>query len=173
MARMKKFGRELGHLMGEIGEDSSANRKQMRALQVRERYRKVVEVSYPQSSQLILDHTNAVYILKKEGVKTLIVYVDESIFAAELNARRELMKLKLKELFGEEVEQFEIHVSRRNYKDQHPFKRDSSDNQAPIKRELNEQEKKTIEEVVKSVENEQLKRALEKAMTAKMTQEMQ
>ena len=116
MMRMAKLGDSLASFLGEVEQDSESNRKQARVIQVRERYREVVKSSYPTTYQLVLDHTNSVYILMKEGVKTLIVYVDESIFAAELNAQRELMKLKFKELFGEELEQFDIYVSRGKYK---------------------------------------------------------
>ena len=130
---MRRIGDNIeGYVASLMGDDEQA-RINYRAQQVRNRYRLAIESVYRENAELFLSHTNNVYILKKDGVLTLIVYVDESIFAAELNAQRELIKLKLLQLFGEQVEQFEIHVSRGNYKDYHPY----ADEHAPeVKRFL-------------------------------------
>ena len=166
MTNMAKIGDSLAQFLGEIEQDSESNRKQARAVQVRERYREVVRSSYPLTYQMVLDHTNSVYILMKEGVKTLIVYVDESIFAAELNAQRELMKLKFKELFDEHIEQFDIYVSRGKYKKQHPFSKNEESDEKAGKTPLDEHEKKIVEETSELVENDRVRLALERAMTA-------
>ena len=169
MMRMAKLGDSLASFLGEVEQDSESNRKQARVIQVRERYREVVKSSYPTTYQLVLDHTNSVYILMKEGVKTLIVYVDDSIFAAELNAQRELIRLKLLELFGEEVEQFDIHVSRGNYKQNHPYlvENEEEDNRTSIEFvALDEEELKCVSETSSVIEDEKVRKALESAMQA-------
>ena len=166
MMRMAKLGDSLASFLGEVAQDSESNRKQARVIQVRERYREVVKSSYPTTYQLVLDHTNSVYILMKEGVKTLIVYVDESIFAAELNAQRELMKLKFKELFGEELEQFDIYVSRGKYKKQHPFAKKDENGETIEKTPLDVYERKIVSETSEVVENDRVRMALERAMAA-------
>lgn len=166
MPRMKKIGRELKFVLGEIESDSEANRKQARAIQVKQRYKHVVTAAFPQSYELVLYHTNSVYIVTKDGVKNLIVYVDESIFAAELNAQRELMKLMFKQMFDEDIQQFDIYVSRGKYKKQHPFQREEKEEKSPAKRPLDERERKQVEDTLEIVENEKLKEVMKKAMTA-------
>ena len=92
---MKKLGHDLELMIARLlGNDEQA-RINLRAHQVRDRYKQALETVYKNQAPLFLAHTNNVYILKKDGVKTLIVYVDDSIFAAELNAQRELIRLKL------------------------------------------------------------------------------
>ena len=125
---------------------------------------------YRENAELFLAHTNNVYILKKDGVLTLIVYVDESIFAAELNAQRELIKLKLLQLFGEQVEQFEIHVSRGNYKEYHPYADEHAPEGDPYARAATapraKQERTRFEATAENMEDESVRKALQKAMTA-------
>ena len=48
------------------------------------------------------------------------MYVEDSLIAAEVDARREMIKLKFLELFGEEIDEFRIRVSRGKYKLSHP-----------------------------------------------------
>ena len=168
MSSMKKLSNTIEHLISELSGDSDQARINLRAHQVRDRYRKALQTVYPQTFQLFLDHTNNVYILKDEGVKTLIVYVDESIFAAELNAQRELIKLKLLELFGEQIEEFRIHVSRAQYKNYHPYtiEEDALKTQAPPLAPLDESEKRYVKETASIVEDDKLRESFEKAMTA-------
>lgn len=166
MTTMVRLKDTLDDFIGEVEQDSESNRKQARATQVRERYRGVVKSSYPTTYQLVLDHTNSVYILVKNGMNTLIVYVDESIFAAELNAQRELMKLKFREMFGEEIDQFDIFVSRGKYKCQHPFACVEEDEEIPAKKPLTDQERQFVKETSEIVENDRVRVALERAMTA-------
>lgn len=165
---MKKIGDNIeGYIASLMGDDEQA-RINYRAHQVRNRYRLAIEAVYRDTSQLFLAHTNNVYIMMKDGVKTLIVYVDESIFAAELNAQRELIKLKLLELFGEEVEQFDIHVSRGNYKEYHPYIDEAVEDPfppAPLMA-LDEEELKVVEAVCETIEDENIRKALQKAMSA-------
>ena len=155
---------EIARLMG----DDEQARINIRARQVRGRYREALEKVYREQAQLFLDHTNNVYIMNKDGVKTLIVYVDESIFAAELNAQRELIKLKLLELFGEQIEQFEIHVSRGSYKKNHPYIVMEEDEpvQKVIPVPLTEDERKLVSDRVSEIENPLLRKSLQRAMTA-------
>ncbi len=155
---------EIARLMGN---DEQA-RINIRARQVRDRYREALEKVYREQAQLFLEHTNNVYIMMKDGVRTLIVYVDESIFAAELNAQRELIKLKLLELFGEQVEQFEIHISRGNYKKNHPYivadETETVEKLSPIP--LTQDEKELVSARVSGIGNPRLRESLQRAMTA-------
>ena len=170
---MKKAGAGVQRLVANLAGDDEQARINLRANQVRDRYRRVMEAVYRDQARLFLAHTNNVYIMTKGGVRTLIAYVDESIYAAELNAQRELIKLRLLELFGEDVEQFEIHVSRGRYKSNHPFLADAPEGPGtagakPAAIPLTQDESAYVDETVSAVEDPRLREALRKAMTADM-----
>ena len=166
---MRKVGADLPGVIAQMGGDREAARKNLRIQQVRERYREAIESVYPpQTAKLHLNHTNKVIITTINGVCTLIVYVDESLFAAELNAQRELIKLRLLELFGEEIEDFQIKISRwRNQKEEHPYvdeSKDVSKNTPTIP--LDVHEKSFVSRTIGKIEDEKIKKSLERAMTA-------
>lgn len=167
---MKKLGNDIFAEIGRLMGDDEQAKINFRARQVRERYKAALESVYRDQAPLFLAHTNNVYVMKKRDVKTLIVYVDESIFSAELNAQRELIKLKLLELFGEQIEEFEIYVSREKYKKNHPYLTDdrpeSDEKHPPV--QLDSNEKAYVSTVSATVEDERLREKLKKAMTADM-----
>ena len=168
MSNMKKVGADITYLIATLAGDDEQARINLRAHQVRERFKRALETVYRDTAPLFLAHTNNVYIMNKGGVRTLIVYVDESIFAAELNAQRELIKLHLLELFGEEIEQFEIIVSKPRYKNNHPYLAEEpqeSDKETPAM-PLNDEEKAFVSDTVSTIEDEKLRESLQKAMTA-------
>lgn len=167
---MQKIGGSIEHFVAQLAGDQEQARINLRANQVRERYKCALETVYRDSAALFLAHTNNVYIMDKKDVRTLIVYVDESIFAAELNAQRELIKLKLLELFGEDVEEFEILISRGSYKNNHPYLL-PADEAAPAPAPsvpLDERERSYVTHTVSTVEDRRLRTTLQKAMTADM-----
>ena len=51
--------------------------------------------------------------------------MEDSLIAAEVDARREMIKLKFLELFGEEIDEFRIRVSRGKYKLSHPYREEA------------------------------------------------
>lgn len=119
---MKKIGADIPKALESLGRDVPNAQQKARAAQVCDMWKTAVEEIYKASAACFLDHTNAVYLMRKDDVRTLIVYVDESIFAADLNAQRELFKLKFLDRFNEQIEVFEIHISRGSYKNQHPYR---------------------------------------------------
>lgn len=166
---MQKIGGSIEYFVAQLAGDQEQALINLRANQVRERYKRAIETVYRDAAPLFLAHTNNVYIMDKKGARTLIVYVDESIFAAELNAQRELIKLKLLELFGEAVEEFEILVSRGGYKKNHPYL--AADAGAPEPAPsvpLDEREWSYVSHSVSAIENKRLRDAFQKAMTADM-----
>ena len=170
---MKKIGKDIERLVAHLAADSDQARINLRARQVRERYKKALESVYHSTADLFLDHTNNVYIMKKDGAPTLIVYVDEPIYAAELNAQRELIKLKILELFGEHLEKFEIHVSKPKYKKYHPY-RDEDLNlpkAAPLP-SLSNNDAAFVSEMGEKVEDSRLRKSFEKAMTADLARKL-
>lgn len=167
---MKKIGSDIQYFVAGLAGDQDQARINMRAYQVRERYRDVIQTVYRDTADLFLAHTNNVYIMNKDGVRTLIVYVDESIFAAELNAQRELIKLALLQMFNEEVEEFKIYVSRGKYKSNHPYVDEEGEN-APVSLKplpLDETEQGFVENTVETLQAQELKKSFEKAMTASL-----
>ena len=165
---MGKLGNDIAKAIAAMGGNSQAARINMRAQEVRQWYKEALEKVYGQTAELFLAHTNNVYIMDKDGVRTLIVYVDESIFAADLNAQRELIKLKLLELFGEPIEEFEIYVSRASYKKNHPYlTEDKQESDEPIPSiPLDSDEKAQVSNTVSVVDDKKLREAIQKAMTA-------
>ena len=170
VVRMKKVGADIQRLISEIGGNTDAARVNMRTQQVRERYKAAIESVYPdQTAKLHLAHTNNVIITSSKGVCTLIVYVDDSLFAAELNAQRELVKLRLLELFGEEIEDFQIKISRwKKFRENHPY---IDEEQQGIGKEvpsipLDENELSFVNRTAAVIEDEKVRESLEKAMKA-------
>ena len=79
------LSREMERALVALGADVDRMRIERRAAQVRAMWADIVD-------EPIVRHTNAVYIKRTDAGKELIAYVDESMYAAELNARRELIK---------------------------------------------------------------------------------
>ena len=167
---MKKAGQQIREMVAALGAQSDAARLNMRTQQVRERYRKAIESVYePRTAQYHLAHTNNVIIRDIDGVKSLVVFVDDSACAADLNAQRELVTLRLLELFGEDIGRFDIRISKwKKYRENHPYVDESS----PVSKSevtpvpLNDEEKSFVSSTVSSISDPRLRKALEKAMTA-------
>ncbi|MFQ9741302.1 MAG: DciA family protein [Slackia sp.] len=117
---MKSFSSVLQNSLRSTAASSELAAKAARANKVKQMWREAVD-------PVFLDHTNAVYIVREGDEKTLIVYVDDSMFAAELNARRELIKLKFLQKFNEEIEEFKILISRGRYNQNYPFRDQGGD----------------------------------------------
>lgn len=124
----------------------------------------------------ILEHTNSVYLLRHKDllnnevldkVFDLVVYVDNSLVAAELNARRELICLKYREQFNIIIDVFEIRISRGIYKEKHPFQQ-ISENQMSNKqpRELSEDEVQYINDLVQDIPEGKMRNSFIKAIAA-------
>ena len=169
--RMQKIGQNIEYYLATLTDDQDQARIRLRAHQVKERYKSVIETVYRDTAPLFLAHTNNVYIMNKNDVKTLIVYVDESIFAAELNAQRELIKLKLLEQFNENIENFEIYISRGHYKKNHPYLIEDDVNSkrtyTPV--DLDSTERTYISQTVSVLDSTEVRSSFEKAMTASLT----
>lgn len=132
-----------------------------------------IEKTHAQFAELvdsfILKHTNSVYLLKSQavpGAYDLVVYLDNSTCAAELNARRELLRFEYLDRFNTTIDVFEIRISRGPYRDKHPFaERLSSDTQSK-ERSLSEEETARIEEMTSAIEDPRLRASFQRAMTA-------
>lgn len=116
----------------------------------------------------ILSHTNSVYLLKhkESDLYDLVVYLDNSTCAAELNARRELIRLKYREQFNISIDVFEIRISRGSYKDKHPFE-NHLQNEPPLHvRPLSPEEIESVEDITSSLHEGKMKESFENAIKA-------
>lgn len=132
-----------------------------------------IEKTHAQFAELvdlfILKHTNSVYLLKSqavEGAYDLVVYLDNSTCAAELNARRELLRFEYLDRFNTTIDVFEIRISRGPYRDKHPFAKSPSSDTQPKERSLSEEETARIEEMTSAIEDPRLRASFQRAMTA-------
>ena len=134
----------------------------------------------------ILEHTNSVYLLRHKDVLgdsqpnedtskeqsdaqvfDLVVYVDNSLVAAELNARRELIRLKYREQFKISIDVFEIRISRGSYKGKYPFRNQDAVSQIDTQpRDLSDEEYERINELVEDISDKRIKESFIKAITA-------
>lgn len=161
---------------------------------------------YSQFSQLvndfILEHVNAVYLLSPEPPadkdassdeqketrakgalepykKRLIVYVDNSLVAAELDAQKELIRLKYLSEFNIELVEFSVGLSKGRYRVSHPYKDGSlsptsgtqqsgkcSEKEIVSRETLTPSECEHIDALVEKVEDPRLKKSFERAMAA-------
>lgn len=138
--------------------DAGEIKKAQRIAKVRNIWRDLVEDAF-------LEHTNAVYIFKEDERIQMHVYMDESIYAAELNNRRELIKLNCRERFGEAIDDFHIHISRGKKKMDHPFienKKTESDKNGPVA--LSSEEMERVKASCSQIDDDDLRRHFEKAM---------
>lgn len=181
---MQAFGSSTGRLIASLGGDPAEARKAARGAQVRAMWQNLMEHNH---DEFILAHTNNVYIIlatgepSKNGMryhddgkdaaatgrgKQLIVYVDDSAVAAELNARRELIKLQFLQHFNEDLDEFKIIISRGRYKQHHPFAGEEAhpydDKAAPIA--LDGREQRLVNDQVSRIGNPALAQSFERAM---------
>lgn len=161
MAKMSSFFDES--VSGIPGLDLAEIKKARRVEAVRNMWRGLV-------SQIFLDHTNSVFVFDKDGRREMHVYVDDSLFAAELNAQREIIKWRCLEEYGENIDDFFIHVSRGAYKDQHPFagSQEASEERIPVM-PLSDDDSAMVEGVCASIEDEKLRKAFKAAMISDLT----
>lgn len=165
--RLRPASEALGTYLSSMPED--VRRRVLidrRVKEVHDQFRRVVD-------PYILAHTNSVYLMRSkaiDGAYDLVVYVDASICAAELNARRELIRLKYREEFDIVVDVFEIRISRGSYKDKHPFAEPAgADAAAPADEvPLDEGDAERIERLVEPLPEGRMRDSFERAITAQM-----
>lgn len=165
---MKKLGSALPLAVASLGGDRSAARIQARTSQVLGWYESVIKAVYRANAPLFLKHTNAVYLFDRDAVRTFTVYVNESIFAADLNAHRELMKMKLVELSGENIEEFDIRISRGAYKKRRPFAGtvSAAEDEVLPSVSLDSRERERARSIAAVIDDPSLRHSVEKAILA-------
>lgn len=192
---MKKIGDGLTRYVARIsGCDETASRALRRAV-VHRLWEEAVLAVFKEAAQLVLDHTNAVYIMSAEKGNAvrrfdrpagdmrdcastgsvLVVCLDDSMVRSELDNRQELVKMKFREK-GEPVETLRIIPSIRDMKQRHPFRRDASVSPAPaacgsrqrgsVSEPLSARQASALSSAAGKVDDMRLRKAFEKAMIA-------
>lgn len=158
---MKKISSYIAGSFSSVeGIENDEIKKALRIGKVRNIWSELVE-------DYILEHTNGVYILKDDNKTVMKVYVDESIYASELNNRRELIQLLCRERFGEVIDEFQIYISYGLMKKNYPFKKEvkyEADKRPPIS--LTNTELQEVETLCEGIANSSLKEQFKKAMIA-------
>ena len=166
MGDMTSLSSAIRQTLHVAAQDDMLASKAARACKVKQMWQVVIEICCHPHAQVFLNHTNSVYIIRENDLKVLIAYMDESIFAAEINARREMIKLKLLERFGEDIDDFRILISRGAYKKKHLYSTADygSFSVTPPRKPLSSQKIRSIEENASNIENDRVRKSLVKAM---------
>lgn len=158
--------------------------RQQRVAEVRHRWKVAVEAVYKGSAQLVLEHTNAVYIMRPEdtddkmasrvsaGGTLLLVYSDDAMVRSDIDARQEFLKMSLNEQ-GEHVEAVSIKASRQGMKTRHPFKSMSaapegagSKGESRAEPTMDAALSAELSKRAEAIENKKLREAIQKALQA-------
>jgi hypothetical protein len=136
--------------------------------------RKIKQVHQQFSScvdPFILNHVNSVYLTKedldvsRETHYKLTVYVDNSLVAAELNAQRELVVLKYRELYSLKISEFLIRISRGPYLDNYPFRKEKEQSEKKIHR-LTPDEELEIQNKTEHISDNEIRQSFQRALKA-------
>lgn len=197
---MRRIGDNLGDLVARLGESDGSAGRALRRAAVHHLWETSVRCVFKDAAPLVLEHTNAVYVLSGEQGSdvrrfdrpasetrgravegtVLVVYADDSMVRSELDNRQELLKMKFNEQ-GEDVELFKIVPSTRDMKNQHPFRakeevflqpfgQGGSPAPRPAKA-LTDAQQEAVRAAGAAVEDQRVRLALERAMTASKASE--
>lgn len=168
MGQMSSFSGAMRSVLDSMSGSTAVAAKARRAAQVKKMWAEAVE-------PVFLEHTNSVYIIREGDRKILIVYVDESIFATELNARRELIKLKFLEKFNERLDEFKILVSRGKYRLNYAYKTDEDEPfyiEKATPQRLSAEKLSELESQAAQIPDERVRKSLLKAMISDLEWKM-
>lgn len=146
----------------------------------RARLERYIEHVHQQFAQVvdpfILKHTNSVICKRSENVPgqyDLTVYLDDSTCAAELNARRELIRVMYRAQFGVVLDKFDIRISKGNYLKRHPFAEEKSAAPESKQKPLSARDQRAIEDIIAPLEDGPVKDSFRKALTAQKRRKAQ
>jgi hypothetical protein len=116
-----------------------------------------------------LQHTDNVVFSTKAKESCVLVYVQDSHWAAELGMQKELYRLLLEKEYGQEIKDMKFLVTRKTAFKKF-FRKKESDSKDEKRKKcavpLTEDEDRHARELVSQIEDERLKRSLYKAIRA-------
>ncbi len=129
----------------------------------------------------IADHVNSIYLINepkdvrdsklasdvsRETFLKLTVYVDNSLIAAELNAQRELIILKYRELFDLTIDEMIIKISRGAYRDNYPLRKKDTDEVKSNFHQLSPEEEADIEYKTANISDNDIRASFQRVLKA-------
>lgn len=173
-ANMEPLSNWVSSSVSGLAKNKDAAKIAIRTQQVHSIYKNAIEKTFsfnPSGTvQLILDHTNAVYITRDDDWKTLIIYVDDSDVKSALDHNQYFILQSFREQ-NELIDEYKLLTSRATMRSRHPFKKADENNCVPDenkfgKRVLEDDEIKAIDDMVEQVENPEIREALKRAIIA-------
>ena len=165
---MKSLSDELDKFLQKNEKYKESYALNKRIEQIYQQYEKVIIHVFKESSSLILEHTNNIYLINDNDEKNLTVYVDDSLFVTELNAYREIIKIVYLKLFNEEINNFYIKTSKYKKFRQHHIYKNRTQNEIIPTIPLDNKEIEYVEAVVKKIKDEKLRKTVKKAMISNL-----
>lgn len=126
----------INSFLHELDESDEASKKAFRTAKVQNMFKECIRHIYQDSTFLILQSINAVYILNErdkgmlkkaqpgsKNIKRLIIYTNDSLVYADLDARQEQVKLWFMN-HGEHIDKLELMSSKFQMRRRFPYKSD-------------------------------------------------
>ncbi|MDO5328649.1 MAG: hypothetical protein Q4E88_00890 [Coriobacteriia bacterium] len=169
---MNKLKNEITNYFNEIGSSDEVAKKAYRAAQVQNLYKEAIKHVYGDSAFLVLEKTNAVYIMNENDKKKIIIYTCDSMVHADLDSKQEFIKMWLGE-HGEIIDKFELLASKLGMRRQFPYKEDVAQMKKSLETQyeflqikndkqhtLTQEEIDSINLKIDKIDNKELKKAL-------------
>ena len=166
---MNKLKNEITNYFNEIGSSDEVAKKAYRAAQVQNLYKEAIKHVYGDSAFLVLEKTNAVYIMNENDKKKIIIYTCDSMVHADLDSKQEFIKMWLGE-HGEIIDKFELLTSKLGMRRQFPYKEDVAQMKKSLETQyeflqikedkMTEEQLQSINAEIEKIDNPDLKKAL-------------
>ena len=162
-----KLNTAMKQVLLELGTDADTLAKERRREQVEDLWCGAITKYWGAAAAFVLAHTNAVYLLQKDGCKQLLVYLDEATCRADVKAREGFLRNYFAQA-GEAYERAQIYSSTGAMKNRHPFTQKNTQTSVSSRheRELTEDERKLVITQAATIEDTALRRAFLEAFAA-------
>lgn len=182
----RSFGRVtlkggLNKFLGDLDLDKDA-KNLFRASKVMNLYKNAIEDIYKNNAFMILEKTNAVYILNEKDkgqrrqalptdktIKKLVIYVCDSMVYADLDSRQEFIKIWFRK-HGESIDKFQLLNSKLNMRRRFPFRADAERDrhiiqdymkyENKLKRDLSPDKVEQLNKDIDKITNKKVKKSL-------------
>ena len=170
----------IEYALADLGLNEEKLNKALRAGKVKNLFKEVINEVYGDAAFLILEKTNAVYLLHEPDkgdlkvarptdklIWRLLIYTCDSMVHADLDSRQETIKRAFLR-HGQDIDTFELFSSKLNMRKRFPFKNDAQNlkegvlntEKRKVKQKMTQQQKQATMQIVKKIQNKQLRQAL-------------
>jgi hypothetical protein len=161
MEEKKKEAKKLNIELNAFIKKNSSNRFS-RAIKLQEAWKAV-------APSRALEHTDNIVFSHKTEQPCVLIYVEDSRWAAELGMQRELYRILLEKKTGWEISELKFYVTRKAMFKKFFKKQKEETKQDEVKKTaipLTKEEERHARELVSSIKNEKLQESLYKAIKA-------